>query len=1188
MVKDDDTVVGELVVPIKIRNVMPAITSNVTAATGPEGSLILPSIEYWDPGTSYPGRNTERWNYWWDMNHNGILDSSDLTGPVTDITEIDNKSYCRTPEVVATINDDYRGTAECWIYDDDTPTDYMYAGTLYLPGYGVTDASFEVYQWANVWESINWSSIGYLNGPITYCYDMSVYQNLKSWNEYTVNWTNYGGISTTNMNFAPEDTLTLAERKAIGIGGPYPSGGSAHWETFEVTNLVYKWLEGLANNNGLSIMPTMVNNKPVSGEHTVYYSSGWPQYVYSGYKPILRFDVDTDNDGVADVSYVFQPSDGKDAWIAQCSLNKSIYRQDGNDTYIFPNLYDTGIGYSSIGSFYRRGLVEFDLSSVSWRKEKSVVWIDPGFNHTIGVSTHNVNPTIECPYKVDILPFEEAQIPIKLHDEGSDDIMMTWTWGDEGGSTRATNYMVHYNNGATPEPVYPPTHSAFNGTSPFEVPVILKHWYPTETADYMLNMTIWDDDGGYAEHTNYTIIVHVVAAKELKEKAIQMLEPLIPGHLALLGYSNITLRYNGKVDPTLLVYNHIARPPCYWEEKLFLTLCDVKPGDKLEISASTLDEGLFGTKLVLKLYNDKHRLIDVSEIPTAPSCIDPLEVNDVYGQYTVLGFTEVEGISYQHYSKYALKTEDAMDHILRSINKDPRRGYGWWHQVWVWWCGYWEFRDLWLDENRLDPQFGPVVFCEERLAAQNLMEVVQNCLRAEGVTEITFEYIGPGKVDIEAYTLEQNMWNGTWKWIHREYDLENGDTFTLTADMCNSTKLGPRTMFRVFNSNTGNLADVVYIRTSGNWPLEVMPGNIYNEYWEIENSTLLLSGDTEWWHWWGDFNWWDLYFNFWSRSGCGWEVEKCEDPDEAAREKARVCSNLTVIWGAIKLLMTADEILAKIAYMDAENLTLVNSSYATEYKYHLKQAKRYSYSAGREAKMGKPYHAINDYKVSWKHAKMAIKYAFKSNADDPLGEFYDACEDEAPCPFQQMCGVDYPWWMDWYKEWCPDWDDQDDDDDDDDDDGDDNGDGDDDDGIKFYRGRGKGFWKTNIGKHLGEISGKAQVPKADIMKYLKAISDTYGGKHPFLKDLTLEDAYEILCIPDASDMQDKAQAHLLALLLNAEHFGQEYKDCDVYLLNMGLGVEYEGTLSGAINYILGLYKGCKYAAVKVLSEALCR
>ena len=51
-----------------------------------------------------------------------------------------------------------------------------------------------------------------------------------------------------------------------------------------------------------------------------------------------------------------------------------------------------------------------------------------------------------------------------------------------------------------------------------------------------------------------------------------------------------------------------------------------------------------------------------------------LEPGQTYGKYTVLGFGELEGISFQHYSKYALKTEDALDHILRSINKDPRRG----------------------------------------------------------------------------------------------------------------------------------------------------------------------------------------------------------------------------------------------------------------------------------------------------------------------------------------------------------------------------------------------------------------------------------------------------------------------------------------------------------------------------------
>jgi hypothetical protein len=460
---------------------------------------------------------------------------------------------------------------------------------------------------------------------------------------------------------------------------------------------------------------------------------------------------------------------------------------------------------------------------------------------------------------------------------------------------------------------------------------------------------------------------------------------------------------------------------------LLLTVCDVKQGSVIEIDGSHLDEGVFGTKgvfgnkLILRLYDSSYQLLDTSEIPTAPSCINPLKVGQTFGRYTVLGFGEEYGVSYHHYSKFALKTEDAIDHILRSINRDPRRGYGWWHQAWIWWCGTWELRELWVDENRLDPQFGSLVFCEEYWAARNLNEVVTNCLHAEGVTEIEFQYIGKGKVDVEAYTLNDTWWNGTWEWIYRKFDMSDGDSFKLDSSMVPGEKLGSRVMFRVYNAVSGKMNDIIYVRTSGKWPLEVMPGNIYNENWKITNSTLLIGANYTWWHWWGDLNWWDLYFNFWSSGGseggsstrgCGWKVENCEDPAVAKEEMERVCSNVTVIWGAIKLLMTADMVLAKIAYSDAENLTVHNSSYDDEYLYHMKMAKRRIYSGSSELRKGRPHHAITDYKHSWKNSVLAMKYTFKAGASDKVQEPEDNCNDDCPCSYN------YPWWMEWYIKWC--------------------------------------------------------------------------------------------------------------------------------------------------------------------------
>jgi hypothetical protein len=448
-VRDDDTAMVEYNTIVKVRNVLPEVTSTVELASGEENKLMLPAIDFMDPGT---GPN-EKWHYWWDINNNGYLDSWDVTGSVadSDVTVIDNVSYGRTPEVLATINDDYRGDAEIWVYDDDTPLDMQYKGTIYLPGFDVTDATFEAYQYGNNWESIDWSTM-YTGGAMTYAKDMSVYQNLAMWNERGINWTNYAP-STSNLNYVPEDTLTVDDRKALGISGHYPAaGGSNHWEPFEITSLTEKWLEGTAKNYGISIMPTLDNKTMVVWDHTVYYSSGKPAEVPAAYKPKLTISVDEDEDGIADSVYVLQPSDGDDAWIAQCSLNLSYERWSGVDQYLLPNLVDSrptsagGLGYKSVGSFYRRGVIQFDLSSVSWRGENEVVWPDPPMNHTISVVTTNVPPEIRVPDVINVLPFEEVIVEFELYDQGSDDLYMCYDWGDDDTYTWPGPSLPEHNN----------------------------------------------------------------------------------------------------------------------------------------------------------------------------------------------------------------------------------------------------------------------------------------------------------------------------------------------------------------------------------------------------------------------------------------------------------------------------------------------------------------------------------------------------------------------------------------------------------------------------------------------------------------------------------------------------------------------------------------------------------------------
>jgi hypothetical protein len=110
-----------------------------------------------------------------------------------------------------------------------------------------------------------------------------------------------------------------------------------------------------------------------------------------------------------------------------------------------------------------------------------------------------------------------------------------------------------------------------------------------------------------------------------------------------------------------------------------------------------------------------------------------------------------------------------------------------------------------------------------------------------------------------------------------------------------------------------------------------------------------------------------------------------------------------------------------------------------------------------------------------------------------------------------------------------------------------------------------GFWKTNIGKNLKEIKGKAKVPGDKIQTYLDGIPNE------FFTDLTLEEAYEMLNIPNSADMDDKARAHILALLLTIRYYGEEHGNTIVYLPDISTWddpyLPFYGPLSDAVELI---------------------
>jgi hypothetical protein len=330
----------------------------------------------------------------------------------------------------------------------------------------------------------------------------------------------------------------------------------------------------------------------------------------------------------------------------------------------------------------------------------------------------------------------------------------------------------------------------------------------------------------------------------------------------------------------------------------------------------------------------------------------------------------------------------------------------------------------------LDPQFGLVVFAEERAAVLDLMEVLKNCLDPQGVVDITFEYFGKPIVDVEIYLLSDFWWGG-WKWFDAAYDLLPGESFTIDGSGLTDGKLPDRVMIRVYHAFTGKLLETIYIRTSGEWFLEVEPGNIYGNF-EITDSTLLLGDSTDWDTWWGgDSDWWDWFFGFWYweeekfRAGsCGWEVDECFDKEAAREEQARMCGNQTLIKQVINMLVTADDMLARYVHREAENATVADPEYEDEYMYHLKWGQRYWWRAYDNFKKGRPHRAINDFKTSWKYSIIAMKYANKGVSDpEPGSDMHDPVNED--CMPLDECGnpqyeprVNEPWWLYWYQTSC--------------------------------------------------------------------------------------------------------------------------------------------------------------------------
>jgi len=99
-------------------------------------------------------------------------------------------------------------------------------------------------------------------------------------------------------------------------------------------------------------------------------------------------------------------------------------------------------------------------------------------------------------------------------DVGSDDLTLSWSWGD---GTADTVGATHFNDGVGPDPFPSP-----DGAYPFSAKDSVDHTYALP-GDYVVTLTATDDDGGTAQTS---IEIHVTSAADLKDEAIERIRAL--------------------------------------------------------------------------------------------------------------------------------------------------------------------------------------------------------------------------------------------------------------------------------------------------------------------------------------------------------------------------------------------------------------------------------------------------------------------------------------------------------------------------------------------------------------------------------------------------------------------------------------------------------------------------------------
>ena len=286
-------------------------------------------------------------------------------------------------------------------------------------------------------------------------------------------------------------------------------------------------------------------------------------------------------------------------------------------------------------------------------------------------------------------------------DAGSDDLTLSWSWGD---GTPDTVGATHYNDGVGPDPYLSP-----GGTFPSTAADSVQHAYALP-GDYTVTLTATDDDGGVSA-TSMTI--HVTSPLDLKNEAIQRIKALKMTALAR-GDKHFVHELDHAEEEVWesLGYKHPFRP----ESVAVDVAADVtvkKAGhDKVELTLGSSWESRLAAYSALRL-TWANGDVTVIDLPKGW----PAKDLHAHVRPWVDAWQQDVHVDSKHGKKHAPVTlavhaHDASLGVTVSLDADRVATLAFAYEIRPWW----------VDGAHLDPKGGKHVFSEEKHATKLLVK----------------------------------------------------------------------------------------------------------------------------------------------------------------------------------------------------------------------------------------------------------------------------------------------------------------------------------------------------------------------------------------------------------------------------------------------------------------------------------